>query len=445
MRIHCPSIIRLCAPTLVDLPFVDSFIPRIQNAEAIHAARASVCVLYKVVFSMGRMRPNSALQTPVAGRRVLLPAIWLALSCCAAYAQAGQPGQIGKVSVQFADVSKPLSVAGDMATLGGDTTVTALGRTAQVDLARTGSILVCATTSLHLSQSNKSASQPPPLLLALDRGAIEVQMPATANDAIMTPDLRFQVIGAGPSSALDLKLRVARNGDTCVENAGNAAPTLSIAEQLGEATYQLQPGQHVMFEHGSLKEVVDHETSPCGCPPAAPTTVADTGVTSSTPAAPGEVVAANAKDMTHPFPIAVSEGLAAPPVPETSKPGEVQMQITMPLVYSGNGSGNASATPSTSTTGSSGGKQGAGTPAVASSTGRGNAVTRAGVSTSSSSSPNLPAKGVGNPSAEDKRAATAVATPTPKATARTPASPEPKTPHPLRAIGHFFKRIFRRG
>ena len=83
----------------------------------------------------------------------------------------------------------------------------------------------------------------------------------------MTPDLRFTVRNAGP---LDLRLRVARNGDTCVENRGPVAPTLAVSDPFGEAMYELAAGQHVLFEHGSLHEVVDHETSPCGCPPRPP-------------------------------------------------------------------------------------------------------------------------------------------------------------------------------
>ncbi len=55
-------------------------------------------------------------------------------------------------------------------------------------------------------------------MLAIDRGAIEVQMPATTRDVVTTPDLRFTMRGDGP---LDLQLRVTRNGDTCVENRGD--------------------------------------------------------------------------------------------------------------------------------------------------------------------------------------------------------------------------------
>ena len=64
-------------------------------------------------------------------------------------------------------------------------------------------------------------------------------MPATTRDVVTTPDLRFTMGGDGP---LDLQLRVTRNGDTCVENRGTKAPMLNVADQFGEATYQLQRG-----------------------------------------------------------------------------------------------------------------------------------------------------------------------------------------------------------
>ena len=84
-----------------------------------------------------------------------------------------------------------------------------------------------------------------------------------AQDVILTPDLRFTVEAGG---AYDLRLRVTREGDTCVENAGTGAPVLMLNEAFSAASYRVMPGQHVLFEHGSLREVVDNEHSACGCP-----------------------------------------------------------------------------------------------------------------------------------------------------------------------------------
>ena len=157
-------------------------------------------------------------------------------------------------------------------------------------------------------------------MLALDRGAIEVQMAATTHDVVMTPDLRFTMRGDGP---LDLRLRVTRNGDTCVENRGAKAPVLNVADQFGEATYELRAGQHVLFEHGSLKEVVDHESSSCGCPPEPDDVGGGCAVRASTAAAPGSAVAAKPAAEQHPFPAAVSAGLAPPPAVPQAPAGAV--------------------------------------------------------------------------------------------------------------------------
>ena len=41
---------------------------------------------------------------------------------------------------------------------------------------------------------------------------------------------------------------------------------LHATEAFGTGAYFIRPGQRVLFEHGSLREVVDRETSNCGCP-----------------------------------------------------------------------------------------------------------------------------------------------------------------------------------
>jgi hypothetical protein len=246
----------------------------------------------------------------------------LAAFCGVTWAQ--QP--IGTVGVQDATVAGALVITNGRAVLVGNTTVTARDHAAEVALNRGGSVRVCATSGLHVT-SGKSATEGSslPLMLALDRGAIEVQMAGTTSDVVMTPDLRFILGGDGP---LDLQLRVTRNGDTCVENRGAKAPTLRVAEQFGDTTYELRAGQHVLFEHGSLKEVVDHETSSCGCPPEPTMTVADALLN---PGAAGNGGAAKTAAEEHPFPTAVSEGLAPTAVVPQAPAGNVHAQVTATL------------------------------------------------------------------------------------------------------------------
>jgi hypothetical protein len=250
-------------------------------------------------------------------------------------AQAQQ--SIGTVGVQDATVAGALEVSNGRAILVGNTTVTARDRVAEIALNRGGMVKVCATSGLHLTPGKSvdaaavsiPAAAPTPLMLALDRGAIEVQMAATTRDVVMTPDLRFTMRGDGP---LDLQLRVTRNGDTCVENRGTQAPVLNVADQFGEAAYELRAGQHVLFEHGSLKEVVDHESSSCGCPPEQTMSVADALLH---PVAPGDAVTTEKPAAEqHPFPAAVSAGLAPPSVPQAPA-GEAHTQVSAALSSGG--------------------------------------------------------------------------------------------------------------
>jgi hypothetical protein len=73
--------------------------------------------------------------------------------------------------------------------------------------------------------------------------------------------------------------------------------------------YRVHPGQRVMFEHGSLHDVVDNEKEPCGCPPAA--------------------------KGGNEFPLAQSEGLAPlpKPAPVVVAQGTAPQQAVEPLVY----------------------------------------------------------------------------------------------------------------
>jgi hypothetical protein len=251
-------------------------------------------------------------------------------------AQTQQP--IGTVGVQDATVAGALEVSNGRAILIGNTTVTARDRVAEVALNRGGTVRVCATSGLHVT-AGKSAdgAVPIPLMLALDRGAIEVQTAVTTRDVVMTPDLRFTMRADGP---LDLQLRVTRNGDTCVENRGAKAPVLNVADQFGEATYELKAGQHVLFEHGSLKEVVDHESSSCGCPPEQTMSVADALLK---PAAPGGSASEKTAAEQHPFPAAVSAGLAPAAAVPQAPPGTVHTQVAAAL--SSNGGADSLAEP----------------------------------------------------------------------------------------------------
>jgi hypothetical protein len=337
-------------------------------------------------------------------RSLIFPTVQIALLSAAAMAQ--QP--IGSVGVQDATVSGALEVTNGRAMLVGSTAITAKDHTAEIALTRGGTVRVCSTSELHLS-AGKPAPDAQSLMLALDRGAIELQTAATANDFVLTPDLRFAVSNSGP---LDLRLRVTRNGDTCAENRGANAPTIHIADQFGETSYDLRAGQHVLFEHGSLKEVVDSETSPCGCPPdPAVLSIADAALAPTG----GTITAKQTEtesEAQHPFPAAVSQGLAPPtPEPPAAQPGEIHQQVAATLSYGANATPDSTATAPSST------------PAASAAIG------------------SAPRTAAASP------ATTAIAQPKPSApppavaTQATPPATQP--PNDLvHRIGHFFKRLF---
>jgi hypothetical protein len=276
---------------------------------------------------------------------------------------------IGYVNTRDAVVTGAADVLDGQAVLTGSVSVTAKEHTAPITLGRGGTVRVCQTSELHLTES-RSVELSAPLLFSLDRGAIEIQTFATATDAIMTPDLRFTVANKGP---LDLRLRLARNGDTCVENRGPGAPTLNISDPFGEALYQVSAGQHVLFEHANLHEVVDHESSPCGCPEEKGRSLADALLASggAKPAAPAPTGAAApgaptvaeaelpeaqaqlksagqtavASDQTHQFPAAISEGLAPAAAAPKAAPGAPHVQVGDTLSYNAPGSATAAPAP----------------------------------------------------------------------------------------------------
>ncbi len=222
---------------------------------------------------------------------------------------------LGTVAVQDARVKGGLVIKGKQAQLISKASVTAYDHTAKVKLKRGGDVLVCSTSQFHLMRVGQASA----LLFGLDRGAIELHTPTEAEDVILTPDIRFRVEIKG---TYDLRIRVTPNGDTCVENTGKKAPALMLSDAFSAASYQLSPGDHVLFVRGNLREVIDSEGYPCGCP--APAKQKHVGSHAS---------AAQKAAAEHPFPVAQSEGLAPTPPEPNSPPGQTETQVSTTLTY----------------------------------------------------------------------------------------------------------------
>ena len=231
---------------------------------------------------------------------------------------AGETAAIAIVPVDAANaatVTGALRVAQGKAIIATSGTVASGTKTTEVVLPRRGVLRVCAATSVHLAaDTSVPAGETPGLMLALDHGALETSFATGRNsDVVLTPDFRILIGGPG---AAEVKVRLGEHGDTCVDNPGVSAPYVLVSSVFEGGAYRVQPGQRVMFQHGSLTEVVDQEKEPCGCPP-------------------------DARPGTNDFPLAQSAGLVplekpmpalAPPSPAND--AKTQQLLNEPLVYS---------------------------------------------------------------------------------------------------------------
>lgn len=168
------------------------------------------------------------------------------------------------------EVAGPMQAWNGSAYLTGSGSITAGTGTAVVALPYRGTLYVCASSMVKLAAgSNAPADEAPGLLIALDRGAVEMSLAASKAramnaDTLLTPYFRIFIGGSNPA---DVKVRLGEHGDTCVDNAGTDAPYVVVTSLFEGGLYRVQPGQRVMFEHGSLQSVEDQEKEPCGCPP----------------------------------------------------------------------------------------------------------------------------------------------------------------------------------
>jgi hypothetical protein len=207
-----------------------------------------------------------------------------------------------------AKVTGALEVSQGKAIIAASGTVTSGSQTTEVALPHRGTLRVCASTTVKLAADmSVPAGETPGLMMALDQGALEASFATGRNsDILLTPDFRILIGGPG---AAEVKVRLGQHGDTCIDNPGVDAPYVLVTSVFDASTYRVQPGQRVMFQHGSLHEVVDQEKEPCGCPPPAP--------------------------RGNEFPLAQSEGLAPPPKPAPGaeiKNG-ASPEVVEPLVY----------------------------------------------------------------------------------------------------------------
>jgi len=228
---------------------------------------------------------------------------------------APQAGPIAIISLDSkspdaaASVTGALEVSRGKAIIAASGSVTSGSQTTEVILPRRGVLRVCASTTVKLAaDASVPAGETPGLMMAFDHGAVEASFATGRNsDILLTPEFRILIGGPG---AAEVKVRLGQHGDTCVDNAGVNAPYVLVTSVFEGGDYHVKAGQRVMFQHGSVHEVVDDEKEPCGCPPAPH---------------PG----------TNEFPLAESAGLAPLSKPAAGVPmnSSTPPLVVEPLVY----------------------------------------------------------------------------------------------------------------
>lgn len=258
-------------------------------------------------------RPNCR---HLAIRMCALGSALLVAMPCLAQAHPSDNGPIAIIPLEGdkngvgAKVTGALEVSGGKAVIMASGTIVSGTKTTLVTLPHRGTLRVCASTTVKLaSDASVPAGETPGLMMAFDHGAVEASFATGRNaDIVMTPDFRIVIGGSG---AAEVKIRLGEHGDACVDNSGVNAPYVLVSSVFEGGAYRVQSGQRVMFQHGSLREVVDQEKEPCGCPP--------------------DTVHGNE------FPLAQSEGLVplAPPAPSLERQDATTLPTVEPLTYDG--------------------------------------------------------------------------------------------------------------
>lgn len=217
-------------------------------------------------------RPSSAQHEPQAPQAApsQTPGLFVDNTQSSTPSEAPRPIAIVPLDKRFpghaAEVTGSIQAFNGRAFITANASITSGPETTQVTLPYRGTLRICAATTVKIaSDSSVPSGEIPGLMMAMDHGAVEASFATGRNsDFLLTPDFRILIGGPG---AAEVKVRLGPKGDTCVDNAGVNAPYVLVTSVFDGGDYHVSAGQRVMFQHGSLHEVVDQEKEPCGCPP----------------------------------------------------------------------------------------------------------------------------------------------------------------------------------
>ncbi len=166
---------------------------------------------------------------------------------------------LAEVFASDATVRGSVVLAGSGTKVLSGSSISAGAHAAVVRLNRGGEVRVCPGNSVTLASATGRD-----MLWGVGTGAIEVHYGlASSADTLMTPD--FRILLAGPGT-FHFALSSDNRGNTCVRTLPGNSASVIVQELAGGGSYQVRPGDQVLFRNGTTSEVDSTTPLSCGCP-----------------------------------------------------------------------------------------------------------------------------------------------------------------------------------